>query len=272
MYYKGNKSTIFITKDRELNNTPIVFLHGFLGSSKSWKNIRKNINYPSLAIDIPGHGKSSFNNLNSSYYFKDFSNELYLALSELDIKKIHLCGYSMGARLALAFSSIYPKMISTLLLESGTVGLNDREEKEERLAKDLNKSIRIKENLNEFVKDWEKLDFFVNQKTRNNNDFISQREIRLSHDKYQLSRSLEVFSLGNMPYMMNNYTKLTFPIFIINGKEDIKFIKEGRIMLNANNNSKQYIINNAGHNVHLENSDLYIHTIRDNFKEDIVFT
>ena len=29
MYYKGNKSTIFITKDRELNNTPIVFLHGF---------------------------------------------------------------------------------------------------------------------------------------------------------------------------------------------------------------------------------------------------
>ena len=43
-------------------------------------------------------------------------------------------------------------------------------------------------------------------------------------------------------------------------------------MLNANNNSKQYIINNAGHNVHLENSDLYIHTIRDNFKEDIVFT
>ncbi|MAV93587.1 MAG: 2-succinyl-6-hydroxy-2,4-cyclohexadiene-1-carboxylate synthase [Candidatus Marinimicrobia bacterium] len=272
MYYKGNKSTIFITKDRELNNTPIVFLHGFLGSSKSWKNIRNKINYPSLAIDIPGHGKSSFNNLSSTYYFKDFSNELYLALSDLDIKKIHLCGYSLGARLALAFSSIYPKMVSTLLLESGTVGLNDKEEKEERLSKDLNKSTRIKENLNEFVKDWEKLDFFSKQKVRNNDDFLSQREIRLTHDKFQLSKSLEVFSLGNMPYMMNNYTKLSFPVIIINGKDDIKFIKEGRVMLNANKNSNQYIINNAGHNVHLENPELYIDTISPFFKEDITFT
>ena len=144
------------------------------------------------------------------------------------------------------------------LLESGTVGLNDKEEKEERLSKDLNKSVRIKENLNEFVKDWEKLDFFSKQKVRNNDDFFSQREIRLSHDKFQLSKSLEAFSLGNMPYMMNNYMKLSFPVIIINGKDDIKFIKEGRVMLNANKNSNQYIISNAGHNVHLENPELYI--------------
>ena len=85
-YFKISKTNkIRYLRNNYKNNLFIVFLHGFLGSSKSWKNIRKNINYPSLAIDIPGHGKSSFNDLNSSYYFKDFSNELYLALSELDI-------------------------------------------------------------------------------------------------------------------------------------------------------------------------------------------
>ena len=50
--------------------------------------------------------------------------------------------------------------------------------------------------------------------------------------------------------------------------DDRKFIKEGRIMLNANHNSKHYIIDNAGHNVHLENPDLYQSTLIPYLKED----
>ena len=135
MYYKGDKSRLFFTKDRELNSTPLLFIHGFTGSSKSWRYIRNNIDYPSLAVDIPGHGNSTFNNLNDDYYFKDFTNELYLSLLDLNIKKIHLCGYSMGARLALAFASKHPSMISTLILESGTLGLSEIEEKEDRKSR-----------------------------------------------------------------------------------------------------------------------------------------
>ena len=104
MYFKGDQSKLFITKDKTLNSTPIVFIHGFTGSSKSWKNIRKNLDYPSLAVDIPGHGQSSFNHLNEEYYFKDFTNELYLSLLSINIKKIHLCGYSMGGRLSFFFA------------------------------------------------------------------------------------------------------------------------------------------------------------------------
>ena len=64
MYFKGDQSKLFITKDRTLNSTPILFIHGFTGSSRSWKDIREKIDYPSLAVDIPGHGKSTFNHLN----------------------------------------------------------------------------------------------------------------------------------------------------------------------------------------------------------------
>ena len=272
MYYKGDKSRLFFTKDRELNSTPLLFIHGFTGSSKSWRYIRNNIDYPSLAVDIPGHGNSTFNNLNDDYYFKDFTNELYLSLLDLNIKKIHLCGYSMGARLSLAFASKHPSMISTLILESGTLGLSEIEEKEDRKSKDLNLSTRIKENLHEFVKDWESLSLFEHQLSRNENEYTTQNEIRLNHDKLQLSKSLEIFSIGNMPYLLNSYTKLLFPIIIVNGKDDRKFIKEGRIMLNANKNSKQYIINNSGHNVHLENPSLYLDTLNPYFKEEKIFT
>ena len=58
--------------------------------------------------------------------------------------------------------------------------------------------------------------------------------------------------------MLHQYQKFRFPITIINGKDDIKYIKEGREMLKLNNNSKQYIVNEASHNVHLENQDMYL--------------
>ena len=41
MYIKADKSTLFLTKDRELDQTPILFIHGFTGSSQSWKTISK---------------------------------------------------------------------------------------------------------------------------------------------------------------------------------------------------------------------------------------
>ena len=118
MYIKADKSTLFLTKDRELDQTPILFIHGFTGSSQSWKTIRNEIDIPSISIDIPGHNKSTFNNLKKSYYFKDFANELYMALNEINVKELHICGYSLGGRLAISFAAKYPSMIKSLLLES----------------------------------------------------------------------------------------------------------------------------------------------------------
>ena len=263
MYIKADKSTLFLTKDRELDQTPILFIHGFTGSSQSWKTIRNEIDIPSISIDIPGHNKSTFNNFKNLYYFKDFANELYMALNEINVKELHICGYSLGGRLAISFAAKYPSMIKSLLLESTSLGIEDRDIREERYQKDLNISTSISENLNEFVKNWESNKLFEMQETRNKPEYDNQREIRTSHNKDQLSNSLKTFSVGNMPYMLRQYQKFNFPISIINGKDDINYIKEGRIMLKLNNNSKQYIINNASHNVHLENKEMYLDVFSD---------
>ena len=89
MYIKANKSTLFITKDRNIDSTPIIFIHGFTGSHKSWKAIRDKIKLPSISIDIPGHGKSTFHDLNEKYFFNDFTNELYF----LKISSFHKPSY-----------------------------------------------------------------------------------------------------------------------------------------------------------------------------------
>tara|TARA_Y100000590_G_scaffold417705_1_gene517680 strand:- start:246 stop:1067 length:822 start_codon:yes stop_codon:yes gene_type:complete len=270
MYIKNNKSTLFITKDRNLNSNPMLFIHGFTGSSKSWRIIRDNISIPSLAIDIPGHNKSTFNNLNDDYYFNDFTNELYMSLLSINIKKIHICSYSLGGRLALCFAAKYPDIIQSLFIESSTIGMEPGDEKNICYENDKKISTLIDTNYIKFLEKWEKNYLFTNQEDRNIKAYNEQKTIRLSHNNKQLSHSLKTFSKGNMPFMLHQYQKFNFPITIINGKDDIKYIKEGRIMLKLNNNSKQYIVNNASHNVHLENMESYLDLLNNHINKNII--
>ena len=246
---------------RTYEGVPLLSIHGFTGSSKSWDTIKKSINAPLLSIDIPGHAKSKFNNFDDTYNCDDFVNDLYLMLNKLKLSKINLLGYSMGGRLALSFACRYPKMISHLLLESTTLGIDNIENRDDRYEKDKELSITIEKSLNEFVSNWSCNNLFNNQRKRNQSGFIEQEDIRLNHNKYQLSKSLKSFSVGNMNYLGSEYQSLKMPITLINGKEDTKYIKESRNMLLLNKNAKQYIVNDACHNTHLENDTEFIYIL-----------
>ena len=50
----------------------------------------------------------------------------------------------------------------------------------------------------------------------------------------------------------------SFPISIINGSEDRKYVKIGKEMTYMNRNAKQYIIKETMHNTHLESPSLFI--------------
>jgi len=266
MYIKANKSTIFITKDRIIDNIPMIFIHGFTGSHKSWQTVRTELEIPSLAIDIPGHGKSTFHDLNEKYFFNDFTNELFLFIIKMGFKKVHLCGYSLGGRLALCFAAKYPELIKSIFIESSTIGMEPGEDKALILENDRKISELISTDYQKFLKKWEQNELFSNQKARNIDEYKNQENIRISHDNSQLSHSLNTFSKGNMPYMLHQFQKFKFPITIVNGKDDTKYIKEGRIMLKLNNNAKQYIVNNASHNVHLENTSFYLDLLNEHIK------
>ena len=254
MIIKNNKSTIYFKKSKDLSKTPILFLHGFSGSSDSWTNVRKNIGFPSIAIDIPGHGKSYFNNKDESYDYKDFRSELYLILQQIN---------SMGGRLAISFAQKYPELIESLILESSSLGIVNQEEKELYLDKDKEKAFDIISSLQSFINKWQILDIFKYQKERNEEEYLRQNSIRLSHKPDQLSKSLISFSKGNMPAYHDAFCLFEFPIYLINGHEDTKYIKFNRDMMKINKGSKQFIINNASHNTHLENQEMFIEVVLD---------
>ena len=263
MYIKNNKSVIFLSKDRTIDSEPVLFLHGFTGSSNCWRNIRKEINSPTISIDIPGHNKSYFLDLNEDYTYKDFRTELFLILNKLNVKQVHLLGYSMGGRLAISFAQKYPKLVKSLILESSSLGLVSYEEKEVQKEDDNKLLTLINNSMESFVSHWKDNSLFSNQKSRNLTAYKDLNINRLKHNKHQLSKSLLSFSKANMPAFIEAFSTFDFPVFLINGKDDTKYIKINRDMMKIHKKSKQFIINTSSHNVHLENTESFIDTIND---------
>ena len=105
-YYLFNK------KDQDV---PIVFVHGVGLTHEIWQPQLEFFNYHStLAYDILGHGKSSLENKEIS--FDDFSDQLIGLMDHLNIKKIHLVGFSIGSLIARNFAIKHNERLQTLTL------------------------------------------------------------------------------------------------------------------------------------------------------------
>jgi len=260
MLIKGSKSKIYI-KGKSEDSIPLIFIHGFTGTSNSWNAIREGISKESYAIDIPGHGKSIFNNTKSDYTLNDFSVEFFLLLNSLNIDKINLCGYSMGGRLCLEFANKYPNKINSLILESTSQGIENIEERDDRLISDKELSKKIENDYSNFINHWENNKLFKKQKDRNLDEWKLQREIRTNHDHFQLAKSLNSFSLGRMNYYGDILHSFNFQVILISGNEDEKYLKIGHKAMRLNNNVQHFIVDKSGHNSHLENPDLFVEII-----------
>lgn len=89
----------------------IVFLHGLGASSLSWEYQVDyfKASYRLIVPDIRGHGKSALGA--ESYSFEGCADDIYVLLQRLDIKKVHLCGFSFGGMVAFEFAVKYPDML-----------------------------------------------------------------------------------------------------------------------------------------------------------------
>ena len=67
--------------------------------------------------------------------------------------------------------------------------------------------------------------------------------------------------VGVQPSLWNSCKNINIPILLLAGEFDRKFCNIIRDMKNINNDFELSIIKNAGHNVHVEQPELYHHQI-----------
>jgi len=121
-YYKYNKIN---KKD------PIIFIHGIGLDCGIWNDqINYFKNYNTIVYDLIGHGKTPFNK--KEITMKDFTKQLLGLVDNLNIKKFHLVGFSIGSLIARDFASSCSDRLSSLII-FGTVYKRSEDEKRQIL-------------------------------------------------------------------------------------------------------------------------------------------
>lgn len=198
-----------------MNQIPIVFLHGFLGSKSDWEPVMSYLKgWQCIGIDLPGHNKAPFSeNIEIPYpYF-------------------HLVGYSMGGRLAVQYREKHPEKIASLTLLSTHPGLNTVEEKKIRKESDQKwAKLLLELPIDDFLSRWYDQPLFKPFKP----DFT----MRKNHNVDELVKAFCHFSLSNQKrYDLKD---------VLVGSRDHKFLSLYE---------RAVIIENSGHAIHLENPE-----------------
>ena len=106
---------------------PIIFIHGVGLTKEIWvPQINFFKDYNILTYDLLGHGKTPLNK--SQLSFEDFSDQLFNLINELNINKIHLVGFSLGALIARHFTSKHNDRLSSLIIH-GSIYKRTEEQK-----------------------------------------------------------------------------------------------------------------------------------------------
>ncbi|UPW82499.1 2-succinyl-6-hydroxy-2,4-cyclohexadiene-1-carboxylate synthase [Lysinibacillus sp. Ag94] len=233
----------------------LVALHGFTGSTATWRNLAKAL--PSvrvIAIDLIGHGQTAIPQQISRFSMQEQIQDLEEVFGQLQLKKFTLLGYSMGGRVALSYSTFYPERIDKLILESASPGLRTSKERAERCQRDNALAEKIISNgLLSFVNAWENIPLFESQKRLSHSVQEAIRLERLSQKEEGLAGSLRGIGTGSQTSNWMSLEKLEFPVLLITGSLDEKFCKIALEMKALLKNAKHTTVNDAGHAIHVEN-------------------
>jgi len=107
--------------------SPIVFIHGVGLNQDIWRpQIDFFKDYTTLTYDLLGHGKTPLNK--TTVNFSDFYKQLLGLIDELEFKKIHLGGFSLGALIAKEFASKHSERLCSLIIH-GSIYKRTEEQK-----------------------------------------------------------------------------------------------------------------------------------------------
>lgn len=224
-------------------------IHGFTGRPASWSDIQA---VPDThCLRVLGHGASSIAQGEES-----FTGEVSRLAAELPAERVHLVGYSLGARLALGIALKDPSRLSKLTLIGVHPGLQSENERSSRRESDLAwaKLLRT-EGITAFVQAWQELPMWESQREVPISKLDSQRAQRLQHDPLQLAYALQSLGTGSMPPMWQELPALSMPVQLIVGEQDTKYLEIAKAMLAALPDGHLEVIRAAGHNPVLETPD-----------------
>ena len=237
------------------SNKHILILHGFLGSGDNWISVSRKLNdigFTIHLIDQRNHGRSFHS---EKFDYELMCEDLFNYIEYYNVINPILIGHSMGGKTAMRFSLKYPELIQKLIV----LDTSPREYPVLHQAiidslKEIDLSIY---NTRNSVDD--KLKESIKQKDLRN--FLMKNIYRTNDGKLSFRFNLRSLSknIGNIGKKIESDNQFNADVIFIKG-ENSEYINESdkepiNILFP---NSKFYIIQNAGHWLHVDNPNDFL--------------
>ena len=115
--------------DAKQDKIPILLVHGFSSSIKDnwldthWIKFLSELGLRVIAFDNRGHGNSEKFYNSQDYHLSAMVEDAVQLLDYLNIPKVHLMGYSMGARISALLTITHPGRVAKLVLGGNGYGM-----------------------------------------------------------------------------------------------------------------------------------------------------
>ena len=240
---KDSQNTFYILDKK--TDVPIVFIHGVGLNHKIWEPQINVFENTFLAYDILGHGKTPLDKEHLS--FDDFSNQLINLIDELNIRRIHLVGFSIGSLIARNFASKYSDRLESLIL---LCSIFRRTEKQQQIVKDRFELAKKSKSLSkQALKRW----FTDEYLEKNPNTY---NKISSILEQNSMENFLKIYELFVNHKDDEQFEKIKTKTLIMTGEGDIGSTPEMSINLSkVINNSNVKIISKGKHLCSIECAD-----------------
>jgi 2-succinyl-6-hydroxy-2,4-cyclohexadiene-1-carboxylate synthase len=239
----------------------LLMAHGFTQTGRVWGTMDENlaVDHQVVRVDMPGHGASS----------QVAANLVDGALLVADVGgRATYLGYSMGARFCLHLACARPDLVDSLVLISGTAGIDDPVERRDRRAFDE----ALAEELDpiagpagaatpvaSFLRRWMDNPMFAGIGAEADG-FVE----RMRNTGPGLASSLRLAGTGTQQPLWESMGELSMPVLVITGEYDEKFTALGRRMADAiGPNATRAVVAGTGHAPHLQRPDEVASLVRD---------
>jgi 2-succinyl-6-hydroxy-2,4-cyclohexadiene-1-carboxylate synthase len=228
---------------------PLVLLHGFWGCGADWEALRAAL--PSgqsvWAPDLPGHGAVP-------QPVADFEQTVHLLAAQIAARyaqPVHLAGYSLGGRLALALALRHPQQVSRLFLLAAGAGLVTAEQRAERRHWEEHWAQRLEQQpLAQTLAAWYQQPLFERLSTHP--AFAAMRQRRLQADPHQLATAMRVWGSSQQPNFWPELPTLQPPLHYLCGGADTRYCMLGAQICERVPGAQFTILPGVGHSLPLE--------------------
>lgn len=264
---------------------PVLLLHGLTGSGLSWTGLAGlGDRFRAIVPDLPGHGGTGWEpdddarrsgggaagsvpadavaaapprDTRPRASVERTADDLAALVRRLGAERVHVVGYSLGARIALRLAVARPEVVGRLVLEAPSAGLADAEARAARAEADAERArLAVAEGIEAFAAAWEAEPVLAGEAALPAPVRARQAAIRRANDPLGIAASLVHAGQGAMEPLHARLGEVRAPTLVVVGDADPARARAEEVAAGIPG-ARLAVVAGAGHAPHLERPDRF---------------